>query len=327
MKITYFFRPRIQGVYSIETLFDNIINNLPKEFKPSKYTCTKKLKRFYSYFKSSKYQGDVNHITGDIHTIALFLKKSKTVLTIHDIGRYDRDLKGIKKKIFKLIWLDLPLRNSRYITTISDFTKNRLISECKIKPEKIHVIPNPAYCDFQYSSKIYNNEQPSILQIGSGNNKNIYRLIEAVKDTNFQLILIRKYDSEIEKIMNDLNIKFTWHYNISRQEVYECYKSCDILFFASEYEGFGVPILEANSVGRPVITSNLSSMPFVAGNSGLLVNPYDVFEIRKALFKIHNESKFREEIVSNGLKNLERFSIEKITQQYVELYKEIINKR
>lgn len=323
MRITYFFRPKQEGAHSIEILFKSIIENLPSYVDYKFFVCTKKWKRFHSFFKSTKYQSQINHITGDIHTIALFLSKKRTILTVHDIGRYDRDLKGLRKKIFKILWLDLPLRNVKFITTISDFTKNRLIEECHISEDKIHVIPNPASTDFKANQKSYNTIEPCILQIGSGNNKNIHRLINSVKDTNFKLLLIRKPSSDLEILLKEKEISYEWKYNLSRKEVYDCFVACDIVFFASEYEGFGVPILEANAVGRPVVTSNISSMPFVAGESAIQVNPFNEMEIKKALLDLHDNPNLREELINKGFENLQRFSIKTITEQYMDLYHKI----
>ena len=86
----------MKSVHSIETVFGIIKSGLPKAVKFVDYVCTSKWKRFYSYFKSRQFQGEVNHVTGDIHTIALFLDPSKTIITVHDVGRYERDLKGLK---------------------------------------------------------------------------------------------------------------------------------------------------------------------------------------------------------------------------------------
>ena len=327
MEVTYFFRPKIKGVHSIETLFTNLFKALPSIVQGSRYVCTHKWKRFHSYIKASQYQGQVNHITGDIHTIALFLKGSKTVLTVHDIGHYERDLSGIKKFIFKVIWLDLPLKKVKYITTISEFTKRKILENCKVPEHKIIVIPNPASADFELSHKVFNDDAPVILQMGSGNNKNIHRLIEAITGLNFRLLLIRRPDEELKLKLKELQIEFEWHYNITRDEVYECYKKSDIVFFASEYEGFGVPILEANAVGRPVVTSSISSMPEVAGDAAMLVNPYSVEEIKKALLLLKENKQYRESLITNGQENLKRFSIEKIAQQYYEVYQKIIKEQ
>ena len=326
MKVTYFYRPVIQGVFSIESVFQLLKTEFSRHVEMSDYICTTKWKRLYSFLKARKYQGDVNHITGDIHTIALFLSKKRTILTIHDIGRYERGVTGLKKFIFKQLWIKIPLRRSAAITTISEFTKQKLVQVGKISPDKIHVIYNPTPIDFEYLPKVFNKDAPVILQIGSGDNKNLNRLIEAIKNSPYRLILIRRPNEEIAASLKEYNIQYEWHYSLTRDEVYNCYCKCDILFFASEYEGFGVPILEANAVGRPVITSNVASMPEVAGDAAVIVNPYDIVDIRKGLDKIRDDDFFRESLIINGKNNLQRFSISEIAKKYRSLYLEIYEK-
>ena len=327
MNVTFFYRPKIKGAHSIEAVFDSVKSKLPEEVCYTDYICTHKWKRYYSFIKARKHQGEINHITGDIHSIALFLKSSKTIITVHDIGHYERELTGVKKAIFKIIWLVLPLRKVKYITTISQFTKQKLIETCNIPEDKIFVIPNPACVDFKFSPKEFNENTPVILQIGSGNNKNIYRLIDAITGLNFKLLLIRRLDEKLKEKLQESGINYECQHNISRKEVYECYKRCDIVFFASEYEGFGMPILEANAVGRPVVTSSISSMPDVAGNAAVLVDPYSVIEIKKSLLLLKEDKRYRLMLIENGLENLKRFSIEKIAKQYVELYQKILDEK
>lgn len=324
MKVTYFFRPTSVGVYSIEIVFQNILSHLPNNIEARIFRCTTKWKRYNSFLKAGKFQGEVNHITGDIHTIALFLNGNKTILTVHDIGRYERNLKGIRKWIIKKIWLEWPLNRVKYITTISEYTKQKLLNVCKISPSKIFVIPNPANTDFVYSPKEFNSEKPVILQIGSSPVKNVERLIDAVVGINCKLLLVRKTDDSLIQKLDSAGLCYEIRQNLTRSEVYDCYRESDILFFASEHEGFGVPILEANSVGRPVITSNLAPMKDVAGDAALLIDPFSVNEIRRAILNLCRDEKLRMDLIKNGITNLSRFTTEGITDQYVQLYKQMI---
>ncbi|WP_134090041.1 glycosyltransferase family 1 protein [Olivibacter sp. XZL3] len=323
MNITYFFRPKMKNAHSIEGVFEIVMTALADKVEINRYDTTNKWKRLYSFFKARQFQGDINHITGDIHMLALFLSGNKTVLTIHDIGHLERDLKGVKKYIFKILWLYLPCKKVRLITTISSFTKGRIVNTCGIPECKIKVIPNPAPQDFAYHEKEFEAKEPVILQIGSGNNKNIHRLITAVQNSKYRLLLIRKHDSELENLLKANKIPYEWYSNISRTEVYECYKKSDIVFFASEYEGFGVPILEANQVGRVVITSNLSSMPEVAGDSCVLVDPYDSKKIREAIDLVSEDTALREKLIKKGKENVLRFDPTLIAGKYLSLYKEL----
>jgi glycosyltransferase involved in cell wall biosynthesis len=93
--------------------------------------------------------------------------------------------------------------------------------------------------------------------------------------------------------------------------------------FASTYEGFGLPIIEANAVGRPVVTSHLWSMPEVAGKSALLVDPYDVASIRDGVLSIIEDAHLRSVLIKNGLENIKRFRLSLIAEQYSALYQEV----
>jgi glycosyltransferase involved in cell wall biosynthesis len=106
-------------------------------------------------------------------------------------------------------------------------------------------------------------------------------------------------------------------------ELVEAYRRCDLVVFASLYEGFGLPILEAQAMGRPVITSNFGAMREAAGDGALLVDPYSVEEIRAAILRVKNEPGLREELVRKGRENAERFRAEVVAARYAELYRQV----
>ena len=316
----------MENSFSVEEVFTIIKKELKDEINISNYYCSYKWSRTHSLLNAYKYQGDVNHITGDANHLALVLKGGKTVLTLHDMRHYEKDLSGIKKLLFGLAKLRIPFKKVQKITTISGFMKQQLLAEFSLDPDKVQVIHNPAPSDFVFNEMKFDAESPRILQIGSSPHKNLSRLIKAIEGEEFQLILVRSKDPAIEQLLNQKGIPHEWHEKIPREEVYECYCNCDIVFFASEFEGFGVPILEANAVGRPVITSNRTSMPEVAGDGALLVDPFSVKDIREALLELKNDKKLRQQLIEKGLENVKRFTPEKIASQYLDLYKEVYNK-
>jgi glycosyltransferase involved in cell wall biosynthesis len=100
-----------------------------------------------------------------------------------------------------------------------------------------------------------------------------------------------------------------------------------MVVFASLYEGFGLPILEAQAMGRPVITSNFGAMKEAAGEGALLVDPYSVEAIQEAILRITREPALREDLIAKGLRNVERFRAEAVARQYAGIYRRMARRR
>ena len=323
-RITFFFRPKNSSAFSIEEIFNTLMGEFSDYYLISSFYSRNGISKLFSFLQSRFKQGDVNHLTGGYNPISFFLNPKKTIITIHDIGYYERNLKGIKKFIFGLIHYYLPLRYVSKITTVSEFTKQKIIDKFGINSNKITVIPNPVGKVFTFEQKHFNKNSPLILQIGGSSVKNLDRLIEAIRDTEFRLLLIRKPEKKIVNKLDLYKIQYEFRYNLTQEEVYECYKICDILYFASEHEGFGVPIIEAQSVGRVVLTSNFAPMTDVAGSGALFVNPFQIEEIKNALLTIKDNDDVRKMLVYNGQKNVDRFSVKFISKLYMALYEEVL---
>ncbi len=330
MRITYYHRRPFDGAYSIERLFRDIRNALPKEIEyevsTSRFESRGLFKRLYNCIEAIFKQGDINHITGDIHYIALLLSKKKTVLTICDCVALRR-LNGIKKFILFLLWYWLPEKRVALITAISESTKKEILSYLKCNPDKIRVISCCVAPEFQYNPYVFNIHKPKILQVGTNPNKNLIRVAHALKGIPCHLQIIGKLNEEQKRVLADCGIEYSSKANIPDSEMVEVYRDCDLVIFASTYEGFGLPIIEANATGRPVVTSNFPPMSEVAGDSACLVAPFDVESIRNGILRVIQDSKYREQLIQNGLKNAMRFKPEIIANQYVEIYKELLNSR
>ena len=106
-------------------------------------------------------------------------------------------------------------------------------------------------------------------------------------------------------------------------ELVEAYRRCDMVVFASLYEGFGLPILEAQAMGRPVITSNFGAMREAAGDGALLVDPYSVEAIREAILRIKREPALREDLIAKGLRNAANFSADAVAMKYAQIYRNL----
>jgi glycosyltransferase involved in cell wall biosynthesis len=319
--INFYFRAPSPNNFSIENLFDFLIGK-----HSLKYNCRKLYTKgqfdVKAIFKKAK--ADIHHVTGAVNYLVLGLPGKKTILTVHDIGYYENPIHAkFKRLIYGLIWFRLPLLRARYITVVSEFTKSKLIQNFGLKPNKIVVIPNPILSHFITSKKKSLNKHLKILQIGTGAHKNLIKLINAVADLNAHILIVGSPSKKEIDLMKSLSIQFDIFRGISNDEVYKKYVESDILFFASLYEGFGMPIIEAQKVGRPVITSNFGAMKEVADNSAILVNPQNDIEIRSAIIKLMSDRAFYDEMVERGLSNVKRFEPDVIVNKYQALYEEI----
>ena len=266
----------------------------------------------------------VNHITGEVNFIALALDGQKTILTIHDLESLDRKQK-LPHHLIRFFWLYLPLKRVQYVTVISEASKRKLLQGFPfLKEEAVKVIPNCLTSDIDFSEKELNPQEPVILQVGTKENKNLPNLIQAIAPLSCRLLLVGQLSEELKQQLSDNGITYENFVNISNEEVKELYRRCDIVTLISLYEGFGLPILEGNAAGRPVITSNISSMPEAAGDAALLVDPSSVVSIREAIVSLVDSPALREDLIRKGQKNILKFTPEAVATQYVQLYKQII---
>ncbi len=131
-----------------------------------------------------------------------------------------------------------------------------------------------------------------------------------------------KSETDIEKIRNLQNDDIIFTGPVENLDEYLC--GAGAMIFASLYEGFGIPIVEAFSAGVPVITSNRSSMPEVAGDAAIIVNPYDTDEIAEATVKLSNDDALREKLIEAGRERLKNFSLTKTARETLNVYKKLI---
>ena len=107
--------------------------------------------------------------------------------------------------------------------------------------------------------------------------------------------------------------------------MYREYINCDLITFVSTYEGFGLPIIEGQSVGRAVITGNISSTTEIAGGSCCLVNPFNINSIASGITRVINDDSYRNRLIQDGFKNVHRFNSRNISLEYLKLYQRMFN--
>lgn len=328
MNVMHFQRKPARNTYSVEGLFETVRSYLPDYIScsvfVSRFESRGFFKRIYNAVEAAFNQKEVNHVTGDVHFLCYFMKKRRTILTILDCV-FTFNTRGVKKFILWLFWYYLPLKMVARVTVISESTKAELLQLFNVDPNKIRVIPCCISPLFTYAPKQFPSGCPHILQIGTGANKNLLRLFAALAGIDCKLEIIGHLSDEQRTALKCYEITYSNCWNISAEEMVDKYRMCDIVTFVSVYEGFGMPILEANATGRPVITANILSMPEVAGDAACLVDPFSVDDIRAGVCRILADQGYREQLVQNGLRNVLRYSPESIAGQYAELYREVFH--
>lgn len=204
----------------------------------------------------------------------------------------------------------LTKRNSKKAKKIivpSECTKRDLIELYKINPEKIFVVPHGVNKKQQSDKGTRRTKEikgPYILYLGSNHKrKNVEGLKKAYK------ILKEKY-----KIPHKLILAGA-EKHISEKEKEELLDNADVFVFPSFYEGFGFPVLEAQSRGVPVIASNKSSLPEILGDSALFINPDNFEEVAEKIYNILSNEKLRNEFIKKGYENIRKFSWKKCAEE------------
>lgn len=317
------FRKSNSSFFSIENVFLTLLPRLKAERIQLPFKSKGLWKRIKNIFFLLKHSKDVIHISGHDHYL-LWWPFKNAILTIHDIEALNRK-NGMSRWLFQKLWFDLPIRNAKVVTTISNFSKAEILSIRAYKTP-IKVIYNPLpFTEQLFSPKELNTLKPCILHIGLKKNKNLNRLLEAMQGIPCKLLLIGNPSEKIKQQSLALQVEVDFRYDLSQEEIIECYQEADLLAFVSTYEGFGLPILEAQAMGCPVITSNVASMPEVAGEGALLVDPFSVESIRGGIQKVIKDEELRSNLIKKGIENTKRFESEAIAEQYNSLYKQIEN--
>jgi glycosyltransferase involved in cell wall biosynthesis len=216
------------------------------------------------------------------------------------------------------------------IVTVSAFTGRQVEQLLHVHPSKIRVIHHGARPANSPSAAIP--REPIILSVGAiQRRKNIVRLVEAFEQVGpgWKLLLAGSFgfDSEaarerIERSPRKQDIQILGYVSDPQLEV--LYRRASILAFPSLDEGFGMPVLDAMARGVPVLTSNVSAMPEVAGDAALLVDPTDVQSITDGLCRLSTNSDLRETLIGAGLERAKEFTWEKSVDATWKVYEELM---
>jgi glycosyltransferase involved in cell wall biosynthesis len=276
--------------------------------------------------------------------------RMKTILTVHDCrflalpNLYPkREVENYKNQMLK------SLARADMVTTVSEFTRKEVLSYFSFSEDRVRVIPNgvdTSWMDGSYgkdktrlSGKKINLPHNYLLYIGSLDpRKNFKRLIEAIarckKETpDFPDLAIAGISQEQWLSSNQVDsveeLSLTDHIHlcgmVERNILYGLTKNALALCYPSLYEGFGLPPLEAMSLGVPVLASRSSSLPEVTGQAACLVDPFSIDDIASGLDKIVFDSNFRQHLSGLGYEQVKKFPWRKAAVEYIDLYEEVLN--
>ena len=306
-------------------------------------------KQFYYYklLRRNRFKFDLFH---SLNSELPLFSNIKSIVTFHDLKyiKYPYFLNKfstIKSKYLKYTMKKGAEKASKIIA-VSQSTKKDIIHLLGIEKDKITVIYEASNLgmysrkndDISNSDilKKYSIQKPYFLYVGEKRpHKNLEGLIEAFAifkekydGRNSSLVLTgKKYSTYHEYITmaENLGVKDSLIFTgfIPEKYLKTIYSEAEILLLLSFYEGFGIPILEAMECGIPVITSNISSMPEVAGEAAILVDPNNIPEIVEKMDNIVNSKILRKQLIKSGLKRVKQFSWEMTARQTLKVYNEI----
>lgn len=278
------------------------------------------------------------------HTLPL-VKSIPTVVTIHDViplifkEHYPLGIRGS----LHLLLQKLSLSNIKAVITDSENSKKDVIKYLGVDEKRIfpiYLAPPEGFreiSDKQTLSKVKNKHNlpdKFVFYYGDINwNKNLPAIAIACKQLNLHLVTagksftqvndlshteledFKKFQDEIKGYANYKTLGF-----VEEEDLVGVINLSSVCLFPSFYEGFGLPILEVQSCGVPVITSNVSSLPEIAGRSALLVDPRNLLEIEKALHNLLENKDLRKKVIQEGLRNVKRFSWDETAKKTIKVY-------
>ena len=283
---------------------------------------------------------DLLHFPAEPSLYLLRSGRARVVVTIHGLAsiRLPAELHEKLPRRAQLKYKHL-LDSVDRIVTVSESSKRDIVEVYTIPPERIDVIYNGIDEVFHSEAsdlpEIDTGDRPFILSvcatIPKKNVSSIIHTLAALKERGLPHRLIHigprgsaqeALESEVRRFNLRRDVRFLGY--VSKDELAAYYRAADALLFPSFHEGFGIPIVEAMASGCPVITSTAYSMPEIAGDAALLVDPYDVESLISMTHRLLTNRALREELIGLGLERARRFSWNRCADETIAVYREVL---
>jgi glycosyltransferase involved in cell wall biosynthesis len=309
--------------------------------------------RFWNFPRTVRRQkADIFHVIdhSEAHIVYGLKKAGKpVVVTCHDLINffYRDNLRGSVKVPFVSngMWMYSVrgLQDCDHVVTVSAVTAKDTAQILNVEPARISVVPNAVEPVFQplpkHQSELFRQQQGvspetvCLLNVGSNHpRKNISAILRSLailRQKGFPFLFWKAgadFDDDQKAFIQveGLGSHITYLGNPDKATLVQLYNAANILVAPSLHEGFGMTLLEAMACGTPAITANVSAMPEVVGDAGVLVDPQDWEAIADAICHLHNDPVFYQELVNQGLERVKAFTWEKTAEQIAEIYEKLL---
>jgi glycosyltransferase involved in cell wall biosynthesis len=264
-----------------------------------------------------------------------------TVVTFHDMIFFlHPEMHLPYKRLFFRTMIPWSARRADAVIAISQSTRADMLRLLNVQPERVFTVPYGIAPFFhrveplqaQETCRRYNLPQRFVLYVGNLEpRKNLTALVRAFarivqSDLPHSLVMAGSrgwMDTEIFSTIRELDLtsRVCFPGYVPQQELPALYNAADLFVYPSLYEGFGLPVLEAMACGVPVVTSNISSMPEIAGDAGILVNPRDADALAEAMARVLTDRALRDTLASKGPARAKSFSWKRTAQETLAVYR------
>ncbi len=238
------------------------------------------------------------------------------VFTICDLSHiYCPEISSVLIQIYYATILKRACHRSAAILTISDFTRAQIIKWSGVAPEKVVNVHCGVDSAYRPDGDSYGLPFPYLLSVSNRKaHKNEFRLVDAFAkadlDSQIRLVLTGEPTPRLTHWIETRGVKSRVQFAgvVQEDKLPSLYRGAEALIFPSLYEGFGLPIVEAMACGTPVVTSNVTAMPEIAGDAALLVDPRSVEQIADAMAQVVSDPVLRDQLRNKGLERATHFS-------------------